>query len=126
MTDLLRRSLKSLGGDRIVWRIAGTVILAIIGTQAATVALLQMTRPRDMPLYSVHALQSELGQHAGGAAVADGDLLIRCRKPPSRRNSLSISRFLSGMCSSACERLCGKGGSIRFFYMLICRDREGA
>lgn len=77
MTDLLRRSLKSLGGDRIVWRIAGTVILAIIGTQAATVALLQMTRPRDMPLYSVHALQSELGQHAGGTPVADDDLLIR-------------------------------------------------
>lgn len=81
MMDFLKRSLKNLGGDRIVWRIAGTVILAIIGTQAATVALLQMTRPRDMPLYSVQSLRDELLLHVDGAATTEGDLLVRLAEP---------------------------------------------
>jgi len=77
MMGFLKRSLKSLGGDRIVWRIAGTVVLAIIGTQVATVALLQATRPRDMPLYSVQSLLAEIRLHAGGTPVTEGDLLVR-------------------------------------------------
>lgn len=73
---LIGRSLRKLGSDRIVWRIAGTIILAILCTQVATVLLLRSTRPREMPLYSIEALTAEMRRHAAGAAVRDDDILM--------------------------------------------------
>jgi signal transduction histidine kinase len=71
------RSLRGLGGDRIVWRIAGTIILAILGTQIATIVLLRSTRPADMPLYSIEALIAEMQRHVSGQPEQSDGILIR-------------------------------------------------
>lgn len=81
------RSLRRFGSDRIVWRIAGTIILAILCTQVATVLLLRSTRPREMPLYSIEALITEMRRHASNEAARDGDILLRAPEamPPDRQ-----------------------------------------
>jgi signal transduction histidine kinase len=80
----LKRLLGRLGSDRIVWRIAGTIILAILCTQVATVLLLRGTRPHEMPLYSISTLTSELRRHVGGEASQANDIMaaIPDAEPP--------------------------------------------
>lgn len=84
---LIGRSLRRLGSDRIVWRIAGTIILAILCTQVATILLLRSTRPKEMPLYSIEELVAEMQRHAAGAADREDDILMRVDSagPPEGR-----------------------------------------
>ncbi|MCW0235081.1 MAG: HAMP domain-containing histidine kinase [Ferrovibrio sp.] len=88
------RSLRRFGSDRIVWRIAGTIILAILCTQVATVLLLQATRPRDIPHYSVDALTAEMRRHVSGQPAADSDILMRLVDPGEPPSAPANQSFL--------------------------------
>lgn len=83
---VIGRLLRRFGSDRIVWRIAGTIILAILCTQVATILLLRSTRPREMPLYSIEALTAEMRRHAAGGIARDDDVLVPVLDlaPPAR------------------------------------------
>lgn len=81
MIDGFKRRLRQLGSDRIVWRIVGTIVLAILGAQAATVALLYVTRPKEVPLYSIGILAAEMVRHTAGEAPQANDILMRVAHP---------------------------------------------
>ncbi|MFN4277957.1 MAG: sensor histidine kinase [Ferrovibrio sp.] len=76
-----RQALRRIGSDRIIWRIAGTILLAILCTQIATVLLLRSTRPGEMPVYAITALMAEMQRHVAGMPPAEADALHRLSDP---------------------------------------------
>jgi len=97
----LRRWLKVLAGDRLAWRIAVTILLGIVGTQIATVLLIDWARPKDLPLYSVSSIVAEVARYAqtgevdsrgelGEIPMEDNELLIRHEPPPWPFHDLEI------------------------------------
>lgn len=76
-----RQALRRIGSDRIIWRIAGTILLAILCTQIATVLLLRSTRPGEMPVYPITTLTAEMQRHIAGALPAETDILHRMSDP---------------------------------------------
>jgi signal transduction histidine kinase len=76
-----RQALRRIGSDRIIWRIAGTILLAILCTQIATVLLLRSTRPGEMPVYPITTLTAEMQRHITGAPPAEADILHRLSDP---------------------------------------------
>ncbi|WP_300302387.1 HAMP domain-containing sensor histidine kinase [Ferrovibrio sp.] len=76
-----RQALRRIGSDRIIWRIAGTILLAILCTQIATVLLLRSTRPGDMPVYPITTLMAEMQRHIAGTPPAEADILHRLSDP---------------------------------------------
>lgn len=76
-----RQALRRIGSDRIIWRIAGTILLAILCTQIATVLLLRSTRPGEMPVYPITTLTAEMQRHIAGTPPAEADILHRLSDP---------------------------------------------
>lgn len=76
-----RQALRRIGSDRIIWRIAGTILLAILCTQIATVLLLRSTRPGEMPVYAITTLMAEMQRHIAGLPPTEADILHRLSDP---------------------------------------------
>lgn len=70
-TALARR----LGGDRIAWRIAITVLLGIIGTQIATILLIYLVLPGEAPRHAMSSIVAEISAASRDpqAAIAKGE-----------------------------------------------------
>ncbi len=70
-TVLARR----LGGDRIAWRIAITVLLGIIGTQVATILLIYLVLPGEAPRHAMSSIVAEISNASRDpqAAIAKGE-----------------------------------------------------
>lgn len=71
LTVLARR----LGGDRIAWRIAITVLLGILGTQAATILLIYLVLPGEAPRHAMSSIVAEISSASRDpqAAIAKGE-----------------------------------------------------
>lgn len=103
-----RQALRRIGSDRIIWRIAGTILLAILCTQIATVLLLRSTRPGEMPVYAITTLTAEMQRHLAGVPPAEVDILLRLSDPglppetdrpllfPFRDVEYRLRQFLAG------------------------------